>query len=192
MNTDGRKRLRKPFKNEEAHHGSPFVNYSPVEGNPVCIPGSIKGSNDTFSLKGSGAGLVLIHPSGAEYTYALRLNFVSSNNEAESEALLAGLRITRKMKDRRQMAAIREARYKTKMEQYYNQKNSKTFQAMYFSFGRHLEELHVTRAHLEKKRTRLRTNTKTLEDLCSQSLETASQAIHDAVTTHQVTTSQFS
>ncbi|GJW36519.1 MAK10-like protein [Tanacetum coccineum] len=59
----------------------------------------------------------------------------------------------------------------------------------YFSFGRHLDELHVTWAHLEKKRTRLRTNTKTLEDLCSQSLETASQAIHDAVTTHQVTAS---
>ncbi|GJX95758.1 protein kinase-like domain, concanavalin A-like lectin/glucanase domain protein [Tanacetum coccineum] len=57
----------------------------------------------------------------------------------------------------------------------------------YFSFGRHLDELHVTWAHLEKKRTRLRTNTKTLEDLCSQSLETASQAIHDAVITHQVT-----
>ncbi|GJY13923.1 zinc finger BED domain-containing protein RICESLEEPER 2 [Tanacetum coccineum] len=55
----------------------------------------------------------------------------------------------------------------------------------YFSFGRHLDELHVTWAHLEKKRMRLRTNTKTLEDLCSQSLETASQAIHDAVTTHQ-------
>ncbi|GJS75690.1 hypothetical protein Tco_0725571 [Tanacetum coccineum] len=31
---------------------------------------------------------------------------------------------------------------------------------------------------------RLQTNTKTLEDLCSQSLETASQAIHDAVTPH--------
>ncbi|GJU69637.1 protein kinase-like domain, concanavalin A-like lectin/glucanase domain protein [Tanacetum coccineum] len=60
----------------------------------------------------------------------------------------------------------------------------------YFSFGRHLEDLHVTWAHLEKKRTRLRTNTKTLEDLCSQSLETASQAIHDAVTTHKVTASQ--
>ncbi|GJY91083.1 MAK10-like protein [Tanacetum coccineum] len=57
---------------------------------------------------------------------------------------------------------------------------------VYFSFGRHLDELHVTWAHLEKKRTRLRTNTK---DLCSQSLETASQDIHDAVTTHQVTTS---
>ncbi|GKA31216.1 hypothetical protein Tco_0717521 [Tanacetum coccineum] len=43
--------------------------------------------------------------------------------------------------------------------------------------------------HLEKKQTRLRTNTKTLKDLYSQSLETASQAIHDAVTTHQVTAS---
>ncbi|GKB49092.1 MAK10-like protein [Tanacetum coccineum] len=62
----------------------------------------------------------------------------------------------------------------------------------YFSFGRHLDELHVTWAHLEKKRTRLRTNTKTLEDLCSQSLETASPAIHDAVTTHQVTASHLS
>ncbi|GKB04339.1 putative reverse transcriptase domain-containing protein [Tanacetum coccineum] len=29
----------------------------------------------------------------------------------------------------------------------------------YFTFGRHLEELHVTCAHLEKKRTRLRTYT---------------------------------
>nr|GEU49895.1 ribonuclease H-like domain-containing protein [Tanacetum cinerariifolium] len=61
----------------------------------------------------------------------------------------------------------------------------------YFSFGRHLDELHVTWAHLEKKWMRLRTNTKTLEYLCSQSLETASQAIHDAVTPHQVTTSQY-
>ncbi|GJT28054.1 hypothetical protein Tco_0908329 [Tanacetum coccineum] len=60
----------------------------------------------------------------------------------------------------------------------------------YFLFGRHLDELHVTWAHLEKKRTRLQTNTKTLEDLYSQSLETASQGIHDAVTTHQVMASQ--
>ncbi|GJV66891.1 reverse transcriptase domain-containing protein [Tanacetum coccineum] len=48
--------------------------------------------------EGSGAGLVLIGPSGLEYTYALRLTFVSTNNEAEYEALLAGLRIARKMK----------------------------------------------------------------------------------------------
>ncbi|GJS31547.1 reverse transcriptase domain-containing protein [Tanacetum coccineum] len=49
------------------------------------------------SPKGSGAGLVLIGPSGVEYTYALRLTFPSTNNEAEYEALLAGLRIARQM-----------------------------------------------------------------------------------------------
>ncbi|GJZ72542.1 reverse transcriptase domain-containing protein [Tanacetum coccineum] len=48
--------------------------------------------------KGSRAGLVLISPSGVEFTYALRLNFTSTNNEAEYEALLAGLRMARKMK----------------------------------------------------------------------------------------------
>ncbi|GJY23089.1 reverse transcriptase domain-containing protein, partial [Tanacetum coccineum] len=48
-------------------------------------------------LKGSGAGLVLIGPSGIKYTYALRLTFPSTNNEAEYEALLAGLRIARQM-----------------------------------------------------------------------------------------------
>ncbi|GJR19505.1 putative reverse transcriptase domain-containing protein [Tanacetum coccineum] len=59
----------------------------------------------------------------------------------------------------------------------------------YFTFGRQLEEIHVTWAHLEKKQTRLRTNTKTLEDLCSQSLETVLPTLHDAVTTHLVTVS---
>nr|GEV88858.1 reverse transcriptase domain-containing protein [Tanacetum cinerariifolium] len=49
-------------------------------------------------LKGSGAGLVLISSSGVEYTYALHLTFVSTNNEAEYEALLLGLRIARNMK----------------------------------------------------------------------------------------------
>ncbi|GJR50597.1 hypothetical protein Tco_1401118 [Tanacetum coccineum] len=59
----------------------------------------------------------------------------------------------------------------------------------YLAFGRHLEEIHVTWAHLKKKRTRLRTNTKT-QDLKSQRLETASPFIHDAVTLHLVTASQ--
>ncbi|GJV05186.1 reverse transcriptase domain-containing protein [Tanacetum coccineum] len=49
------------------------------------------------SLKGSGAGLVLTGPNGIEYTYALRLTFPSTNNEAKYEALLAGLRIARQM-----------------------------------------------------------------------------------------------
>ncbi|GJU59326.1 hypothetical protein Tco_1237092 [Tanacetum coccineum] len=34
----------------------------------------------------------------------------------------------------------------------------------YFAFGRHLEEIHVTLAHLEKKRTRLRTYTNVSQD----------------------------
>ncbi|GJZ30904.1 reverse transcriptase domain-containing protein [Tanacetum coccineum] len=41
----------------------------------------------------SGAGLILIDPEGVEYSYALRLNFSNSNNDAEYEALLAELRI---------------------------------------------------------------------------------------------------
>ncbi|GJW85698.1 reverse transcriptase domain-containing protein [Tanacetum coccineum] len=49
------------------------------------------------SSKGSGAGLILTGPSGVEYAYAFRLTFASTNNEAEYEALLAGLRIARMM-----------------------------------------------------------------------------------------------
>ncbi|GKD93357.1 reverse transcriptase domain-containing protein, partial [Tanacetum coccineum] len=47
--------------------------------------------------KGSGASLVLIIPSSVEFTYALRLNFTSTNNKAKYEDLLAGLRMAKKM-----------------------------------------------------------------------------------------------
>ncbi|GJU18298.1 reverse transcriptase domain-containing protein [Tanacetum coccineum] len=50
------------------------------------------------SLKGVGAGLVLIDPSGMEYTYAIRLTFDSTNNEAEYQALLVGLQKAYKIK----------------------------------------------------------------------------------------------
>ncbi|GKD92990.1 reverse transcriptase domain-containing protein [Tanacetum coccineum] len=55
-------------------------------------------TDGTSSQKGVGAGLVLIDPSGMEYTYAVRLTFPSTNNEAEYEALLDGLRMAQKMK----------------------------------------------------------------------------------------------
>ncbi|GKD25173.1 reverse transcriptase domain-containing protein, partial [Tanacetum coccineum] len=45
----------------------------------------------------SGAGLMLIDPEGKEYTYALRFEFETTNNEAEYKALLAGLRIAHEM-----------------------------------------------------------------------------------------------
>ncbi|GKE38401.1 reverse transcriptase domain-containing protein [Tanacetum coccineum] len=48
-------------------------------------------------VPGSGAGLVLISPTKTEYTYALRLKFESTNNQAEYQALLEGLRIAKKM-----------------------------------------------------------------------------------------------
>ncbi|XP_071728863.1 uncharacterized protein [Rutidosis leptorrhynchoides] len=48
-------------------------------------------------VEGAGAGLVLAKLSGEEHTYVLRFNFDVSNNEAEYEALLAGLNIARKM-----------------------------------------------------------------------------------------------
>ncbi|GJS14714.1 reverse transcriptase domain-containing protein [Tanacetum coccineum] len=39
----------------------------------------------------SGAGLILTSPEGTEFTYALRFQFTTSNNEAEYEALIAVL-----------------------------------------------------------------------------------------------------
>ncbi|XP_022040367.1 uncharacterized protein LOC110942913 [Helianthus annuus] len=48
------------------------------------------------SKEGSGAGLILIDPEGIEYTYALRFEFKTLNNEAEYEALLAGLQTAAK------------------------------------------------------------------------------------------------
>ncbi|GKF60873.1 reverse transcriptase domain-containing protein, partial [Tanacetum coccineum] len=50
------------------------------------------------SFDGSRAGLILVSPKGKEYTYALRFEFKTTNNEAEYEALLAGLRIAKEMK----------------------------------------------------------------------------------------------
>nr|GEV07817.1 reverse transcriptase domain-containing protein [Tanacetum cinerariifolium] len=47
---------------------------------------------------GFGAGLILIDPEGVKYSYALRLNFTNSNNDAEYKALLVGLRIAKRIK----------------------------------------------------------------------------------------------
>jgi len=45
----------------------------------------------------SGAGVVLETPEGRSLCYALRLEFPSTNNEAEYEALIAGLRIAKEL-----------------------------------------------------------------------------------------------
>ncbi|GJX09643.1 putative reverse transcriptase domain-containing protein [Tanacetum coccineum] len=48
-------------------------------------------------IGGSGAGLILTNPEGVEFTYAMRFRFEATNNEAEYEALIAGLRIAKQM-----------------------------------------------------------------------------------------------
>ncbi|GJZ41986.1 reverse transcriptase domain-containing protein [Tanacetum coccineum] len=55
---------------------------------------------------GSGVGLILIDPEGAEYPYSLRLYFTNLKNDAEYEALLACLRIATKMKVKKMHAFV--------------------------------------------------------------------------------------
>jgi len=43
--------------------------------------------------KGTGVGLVFISPLGVRMRYAIRIHFLVSNNVAEYEALINGLRI---------------------------------------------------------------------------------------------------
>ncbi|GJY96757.1 reverse transcriptase domain-containing protein [Tanacetum coccineum] len=74
--------------------------------------------------RGYGAGLILIALDDVEYSYAFRLNFSNSNNDAEYEALLAGLQIATKMQvkdihafvDSKLVASQVEGSYKAKGE----------------------------------------------------------------------------
>ncbi|GKA68081.1 reverse transcriptase domain-containing protein [Tanacetum coccineum] len=52
------------------------------------------------SSDSSRAGLMVVSPERKEYTYALRFEFKTTNNEAEYEALLTGLRIAKEMEIR--------------------------------------------------------------------------------------------
>ena len=47
----------------------------------------------TSNAQGSGAGLILTSPEGIDIEYALRFGFHTSNNEAEYEAIIAGLNL---------------------------------------------------------------------------------------------------
>ena len=47
----------------------------------------------SIMVPGSGAGVVLISPDGSRLRYTIRLHFLASNNTAEYEALINGLRI---------------------------------------------------------------------------------------------------
>ena len=49
------------------------------------------------NAQGSGAGLILTSPEGIDIEYALRFGFRASNNEAEYEAVIAGLNLAYSM-----------------------------------------------------------------------------------------------
>nr|GEW60274.1 reverse transcriptase domain-containing protein [Tanacetum cinerariifolium] len=48
-------------------------------------------------IDGFGDGLILINQEGVEFTYTVRFRFDETNNEAEYEALISGLRIVKQM-----------------------------------------------------------------------------------------------
>jgi ribonuclease HI len=56
----------------------------------VCVDGSA-------TKRRSGAGVVLIAPEGQEIKYAIRMGFKATNNEAEYEAVIAGLTIAHEL-----------------------------------------------------------------------------------------------
>ena len=49
--------------------------------------------NGASNAQGSGAGLILTSPEGIDIEYTLRFGFRTSNNEAEYEAVIAGLNL---------------------------------------------------------------------------------------------------
>ena len=48
-----------------------------------------------YNAQGSGAGLILTNSEGVITEYVLRFNFKASNNQAEYEAFLVGLKIVK-------------------------------------------------------------------------------------------------
>jgi hypothetical protein len=47
----------------------------------------------TLNLEGAGTGMLLISPHGEQLKYVLQMHYKASNNDAEYEALIHGLRI---------------------------------------------------------------------------------------------------
>jgi ribonuclease HI len=51
----------------------------------------------SYTLKGAGAGNVLISPEGDMLRYAIQIEFPATNNIAEYEGLVTGLRLAKKL-----------------------------------------------------------------------------------------------
>jgi hypothetical protein len=51
----------------------------------------------SYTLKGAGAGIVLIPPEGDMLKYAIQIEFPTINNTAEYEGLVTGLRLAKEL-----------------------------------------------------------------------------------------------
>lgn len=49
------------------------------------------------NARGAGVGIVLVSPKGIRLEHSLRLSYMASNNEAEYEALIVGLRAVKEL-----------------------------------------------------------------------------------------------
>jgi ribonuclease HI len=53
--------------------------------------------NGSYTLKGARAGVVLIPPEGDMLKYAIQIEFLATNNTAEYEGLVTGLRLAKEL-----------------------------------------------------------------------------------------------
>nr|GEY78969.1 reverse transcriptase domain-containing protein [Tanacetum cinerariifolium] len=75
------------FLNEIPSNASQGVSVAETQEEPWTLF-----TDGSSCVDGSGAWLILTNPNEVEFTYVLRFQFAASNNEAEYEALIAGLR----------------------------------------------------------------------------------------------------
>ncbi|GJX71018.1 reverse transcriptase domain-containing protein [Tanacetum coccineum] len=86
----------------------PKINYTPMEKMILALDTPMEDkkalpdpwilfTDGSSCIDGSGAGLIITNPEGIEFTYALRFRFDATNNEAEYDALIAGLWIAEQM-----------------------------------------------------------------------------------------------
>nr|GEX76477.1 reverse transcriptase domain-containing protein [Tanacetum cinerariifolium] len=73
------------------------LNYTSIEKLVPALVHARKCLKRSSCTDGFGAGLILTNPEGMEFKYALRFRFGATNNEAEYEALIAGLRIAKQI-----------------------------------------------------------------------------------------------
>ncbi|KAK3042740.1 hypothetical protein RJ639_000798 [Escallonia herrerae] len=85
----------KPRTTIKAQALADFIVECTLPEDPTQLNPYVDGSS---ALGSSGAGLILISPEGFTIEYALRFGFQASNNEAEYEALLAGIRLAHALK----------------------------------------------------------------------------------------------